>query len=357
MKLYQSAAALLLLTLLSAGYGQRESVAANIIAQTETGTVNSVSNSAPNSAQTAQNAFISSIELLSSQVKQEGKDPIDLKNFNKNLAELKRNKGSISELESVLKFKTLNSLEKINSIPRGEPSPQEEVQITDLQKALKEDGEELDLSQGQGTFGPKTSTALSHFLETKLLPPITSASGRDSSPAIQEQTNPVISQQPNFSPLAIAALAVSILSLGANGVLFFLLRNSNLRINELEKQRREDKDKFNNSSTSLEKNIKTLFAQQAETDRKLQLQRQQARSAGNSSPSQQPYSERGQVEYGSNMPPAQKPYPFVSPERQPYAAVSTPQKDYQTPKPTHEVIARQYNSNPQFDCGISTGRL
>ena len=345
MKLYQSAATLLLLALLSAGYGQRGSAEEHITAQTKTVAANSASNPAPNSAQSVLDEFISSLKPLSDQVKQDSKEPIDLTNFNKNLTELKKNKNSVSEIDSVLNLKTLDSLEKIKSIPRGESSPQK-VQITELQKSLIEDGEELDLSQGQGIFGFKTSKALSNFLEAKLLPAVRAASVKDSSPAIPEQTNPVVPQQSNFSPLAIAALAASILSLVANAVLFFLLRDSSIRIKKLEEKRREDKDKLNNLSISTEKNIKTLLAQQSETDRKLQQQRQQAKAASYSSPSQQPYSEGGQVEYGSNMPPAQKSYPFVSPERQPYAAVSAPQRDYQSPKPAHEVIAQQYNSNP-----------
>ena len=350
MKFYKSVLAVLLLTLLSTGCDAKKSDSQSITSQNEPAAVTSASNS----AQTSLDKFVSSIESLNKTVSQNSKEPIDLAEFHKNLTELKKNQDNINGIEPILKYKTLDTLGKINFLPAFGSSSQE-AQIADLQNSLKADGEELDLSQGQGTFGSNTSKALNDFLEIKLLPKVRAARLEDPSLALQGQKNLVDLPQPNssLSPLAIAALVVSSLSLGANGFLFLLLRNSSIRIKRLEEKRREDKDELNKLSVNADRNIKTLAAQQSEIDRKLQQQRQQAKAANYSNPPQ-PYGGSDQIEFGSNMPPAQSPSPFLTSERSAYAAES-PKRDYQSPKSAHEAIAQQYNTNPNAIASSAQG--
>jgi hypothetical protein len=336
MKFYKNASILLLVTSLLFGCGGNKDSRLPAISE------QSISqNSTRNSSESNIAKFKSETEKLIENIKSQKNNPISLSPLNDQYKILKEQKPQPSFLEGS-NGKILDSLNKLDTLdPKKENSPN----VKYLQESLGMTGELVD-----GQYGSKLSTELLNFLEdiTKDLDStaIPSVNSSSTTSKYQSQNNSVGELKiPNFLIISsILGATLSVLSLGLSSLLFLKLNQSKIKFKELDKKVREHREDLKKWISKIDQNIKVLSAQQSEIDRKSQQQRQQSKGSAYPEPAQV-YGEREQFGYEETFNPSSAPSPssYVSKERATYP--STP-KAYQAPQSPYEVIAQQYNTNP-----------
>lgn len=238
-------------------------------------------------------------------------------------------------------FEALNKLDILD--PKEKNSPN----IKSLQTVLGMTGGSVD-----GQYGLELSTKLSDFLKNIIkaldFTPSPSVSSSPTTSTDRNQDNSVGElKTPDLLTIsAILGAFLSVLSLGLNGFLFSQLNQSKATLKELEKKVREHRDDVKKWVGKIDQNIKFLSSQQSEIERKVQ---QRPQTKGSAYPeSAQVYGGREQFGYEEtfNSPSTQNPSLYVSQERQFYPRVESTPRAYQAPQSPHEIIAQQFNSNP-----------
>lgn len=335
MRLYKSASTLLLVALLLVGCGSN----GNQSATENKRQISTENSSQSNASEQALQDFKAEFKKLTRSLKEKSKK-IDLSSYED---QYKKNEDLIqkSTLSDDNKFilKEISSFKEFNT---QEINPSKE--ITSLQKKLDPSG------SSDGLYGDDLANKLSTRLEKIDISSLSNVSDGNSttSPSPSQSGNPTPGDSSSSQWLIIPAVVgaiLSVLSLGTSAFIYSLLKQSNARLEKLEKKTRDNKDELRKWATNIEKNIKTLSSQQSEIDRKLQQQRQAAKAVEYPN-SPQSYSGREQAEYGEifNSPSAQNPY--GSSERQPYTRPDSAQRAYQAPQSPHEIIVQQFNTNP-----------
>ena len=299
------------------------------------------------------NSFNNEIKKINRDLKQ-GKN-INLSDYKIKYVKIKDDIQSVASIKSENK----NILSKISELDKFDPMDSTESDtIKSLQSLVGE-------NSGDGIYGKDLGSKLADRLE--IVSKAINQSDEGQSSNLNPSTSPSVSPPPpnNYNGAnnsenwlifpVIAATLFSLLSVLANFLIYRQLIKSNFRLGKLEKKVQENKDELKKRTDSVENIIRTVSSKQSEIDRNLQHQRQQAKASSYSNPPQ-PYGGSDQIEFGSNMPPAQSPSPFVTSERSAYAAGS-PKRDYQSPKSAHEAIAQQYNTNPNAIAVLSSGRI
>jgi hypothetical protein len=326
MRLYKSASTLLLVALLLVGCVGKDNKSANQSEPTE-------KSSQVNDSVQALNDFQKEINTLRQKLDSKARK-VELVSFREKYEEVKK----IAPQTNFLEDPVLKSLNLLNELDEDKKTRDKNVE--DIQKKIGITEKDID-----GFYGNGLRTQLSAYLSDKIK--INIDTSNDSPPSIQQENpspgNPD-SLQWLIIPIVIGAI-LSALSLGTSAFIYSLLKQSNTRLEKLEKKTRDNKDELRKWATNVDKNIKTLSSQQSEMDRKFQQQRQAAKAVEYTN-SPQSYGGREQVEYGEtfNSPSAQNPY--GSSDRQPSSRSDSAQRAYQAPQSPHEIIAQQYNTNP-----------
>ena len=305
---------------------------------------------AANEVEPGFSSFNNEIKKINFDLK-EGKK-IDLSGYKSKYVKIQ---GNIQNIDFI-KPENKDILSKINELDELNP---ENSNVSDTIKSLQS----LVGEKSDGIYGKDLGNKLADKLEI-VSKAINQSDGSQSSNLSPSTLPSALPSHPNNSGVAnnsqnwlifpvIAATLFSLLSVLANFLIYRQLIKSNFRLGKLEKKVQENKDELKKRTDSVENIIRTVSSKQSEIDRNLQHQRQKARVASYSNPPP-PFRESEQIEFGSNMPSAQSPSPFVTSERSSYAAAS-PQRDYQSPKSAHEAIAQQYNTNPNAIASSAQG--
>jgi hypothetical protein len=335
MKFYKNVLTLFLVTLLTAGCGKKSITQDQSIPENAQQSLYTVAKTTNINDLIVD--FKKEVKALIEELKQK-KSLIKLDNFKDKYENLKKQATDNPKISSFLGKEEFLALTKISNIKWNDENSDEsqKEKIIDLQKTLK-----LDQKDQTGVFASISSSKLVEFLQEII--------DRDE---LKSMVNPrTIESETDASKypfdlgwLMIAAVVMSSLSIGANALLYWLLNQSKNRFRMLEKKVQDNRDDTKKWSAKVEQNIKALSSQQSEIDRKVQQQRQQAKGSSYPEPAQV-YGEREQFGYEETFNPSSAPSPssYVSTERATYP--STP-KAYQAPQSPYEVIAQQYNTNP-----------
>jgi hypothetical protein len=359
MKIYKNTSTFfLLIALLLVGCGDSKNPASSNPAQTNNQSL------ALKSSKSGFEEFKSELKKLKENLSEKEIKIINLSQFN---AQYNRVKTLNLELK-ILKNGDKNLLESLNKLDQLDSKIKSSPEVKALQKELGMSGT-LD-----GQYGPDIrDKLLSRFedmtqsLDSSTPQPVNLTS---KTPTVQIPNNiDENSKTPNWLiASSIIGSILAILSLGANGFLFWRfkksqssltdqsqssLANQTNTLKDLDKRVSRYRDDFKKNEHNVNQKIEILTARQATIDQRLKYQ--ESKFVG--SPQSPQFSRRDDQEYSEahNFPLAQETSLYVSSEHQSHLGVDSAPRIDQIQQSPCEMIAQQYNANPSAIATFAQG--